>query len=126
MASNAVICKSGTLTFSGSAVVEVRNIRITKKSETIDTSSMSSGGNRERKFGMNDWSGSFEVLAYNNSLQGSAAVGSFCSGTAASSYTPMFSGTVLIGAIDATMQYDKELVLAYSFEGSGPCTAAIT
>jgi len=114
--SNAVVGMFGKVVFAGAEVLEIENWEVTPKADAPETSTMSSGGNREYKIGMKGWSGSFATIAPVN-LVGSVGVGSFQVGTAAS---PVYSGTVLItqNAIAAT--YDGIVKYSHTFQGSGP------
>jgi len=120
--SNAAIGKVGKILLTGATVVEIRNWSIDRDVDQIDTSSMSSGGNREFKPGMAKWSGSFETIAYVDLVTIQNVIGSFFVGSAASTLTPCYAGTVNISKAPVEVPYDKEVAYKHAFVGSGPCT----
>lgn len=123
--SNAVVGMSGKVIFSGAEVVEVTDWGVEPVADTPETSSMSSGGNREYKIGMKGWTGNFNTNNFIN-LNASVAVGSFYVGSAAASYNPVYSGTVLIKSAPVAATYDGIVKYSHTFQGSGPLTVSIT
>jgi len=123
--SNAVVGKSGKVIFSNSEVVAIKNWKIDRNTDAVETSSMSSGGNRSYKGGMKDWGGSFETNEFVD-LAGQTAVGSFSVGTAAATSTPIFSGTVIITNAPVDAAFDGVVAYAHTFKGSGPCAVTTT
>jgi predicted secreted protein len=105
----------------GSEVTEIRNWNIDRGADAIDATSMSSGGKKEFKVGLTSWNGSFETINYVN-LHGSVAIGSFYTGTAASTTTPVFAGTVIITNAGVATPHDNMVAYAHTFQGSGVCT----
>jgi len=125
--SDAVTGKSGKVKFPTSTeVTEIRNWTLNRPMETPDATSMSSGGNREKKAGIRDWSGTFETIKFVD-LAGQEAVGTLMvDGSGATASTPQFSGTMLISDAPVEVPYDDIVAYKHTFEGSGPCTAATT
>jgi predicted secreted protein len=122
MSSTAVTGKNGKVII-GAEVAEIRNWKIARPQDTHDTSSMSSGGNREKKHGMKDWNGTFETIKYVD-LSGTSVVASFYVGASATASTPIYSGTILISDAPVNVPYDDVVNYEHAFEGSGPCTPA--
>lgn len=123
--SDAVAGYSGQVKFGGNVVAEVRNWTLSRATKALDATSMSSNGWREKKAGIREFSGSFEMLKYLD-IAGSSAVGSFYTGTAAGSTTPVFSGTILITDEPTECPFDDLVVYKVTFEGSGSVTAAVS
>ena len=122
--SSAVVGMSGKILI-GTEVTEIRNWSIDRNADAVDSTSMSSSGKREFKVGVTSWSGSFETINY-VSLHGSAAIGSFYTGTAASSTTPVYAGTVIITNAGVATSFDGLVVYAHTFQGSGACSPTVS
>jgi hypothetical protein len=122
--SNAVVGMLGKVMF-GTEVTEIGAWSIERGADAIDSTSMSSGGKKEFKVGLTSWNGSFETINYVN-LHGSVGVGSFYTGTAASSTTPVFAGTVIITNAGVAAPHDNLVRYAHTFQGSGICTPTIS
>lgn len=122
--SDSVAGYSGKVVFNENVVAEVRNWTVNRPTKALDATSMSSGGWREKKAGVREFSGNFEILKYLD-IAGSVAVGSFFTGTAAGSNTPAFSGTILITDEPAECPFDDLVVYKVNFEGSGSLTSSV-
>ena len=116
---------NGVVIMPSGQVLEIRNWSISRPQDIHDTSSSSSGGNRQKKHGMKDWSGSFETIKYID-LSGVAGVGSFKVGATATASTPIYAGTVYIGDPGVACPYDDLVTYSHTFEGSGPCTVTVS
>ena len=122
--SNAVSGQSGSVNVGGT-VVEVVKWDITPTTDHLNATSMSSGGWKEGKLGLKGWSGNFETRVWTNFF-GSSGVGSFYVGTAASSTTPVFSGTVLFQNNAVAVPHDNLTTYNYTFTGSGSLTITVS
>jgi len=106
-------------------ILEIRNWTMDRNLDVPETSSMSSGGNREYKAGMKGWAGSFETIKFVD-LHGTEAVGTFQVGASASASTPVFTGTILITNAPVNVPFDDTVAYAHTFQGSGPVAVATT
>jgi hypothetical protein len=120
--SEAVPGKYGKVVIVGTGeVLEIESWDIARPQDVLDASSMSSNGHREKKFGMDDWNGSFTTKKAVD-LRGIVAVGSFFTGSAATSSTPAYSGTILISDAGINTPFEELVKWNHTFEGSGACT----
>ncbi len=108
--------KGGTANIGG-ALTGIKNWAITPTTETHDSTSMSSGGKRQRTVGIDDWTGSFETVDFPGlTLTGTQALATFT--TPSNSYV----GTVIVTEDPVTVPHDDLITWAVSFEGHGALT----
>jgi hypothetical protein len=127
MANNAIFGGFAIVKFSGGTLVECTKWDAAPTAKTLDATTFDSGGWEEVKMGLRGWSGSFETrnLSQVNYL-GTIAVGSFYTGTAASSLTPVYSGTVMVSDSPISVSYDALITLKHTFKGCGALTISIS
>lgn len=122
--------KSGSDALTAIASVRSWSLDITR--ETVETTSMSSGGNRSYKKGLQSYSGSMEIVyddsenaivstALNPDTDAAVAVELYSD---ANVDATKFAGTVIITGYSVTANFDGLTEASVSFQGTGAITTA--
>jgi hypothetical protein len=108
----------------GATVTEVTGWTLDRTTDALDATSMASSGNREFIDGLFGWTGTFTSLTFINKT-GSQASATFdvLAGTPAAT-TPRFSGAIIITNEPVACEVGGVVQYAYTFTGTGACTAA--
>ena len=122
MVTSAVTGMSAVINIGGS-VAEAFNWSMDRNTEAVEATSFDSAGNREFVPGLFGWSGSFSTLRFMNKT-GSQAAASFQVGASAGTATPKFSGAIIITNEPCATPVDGRVEYAYTYTGTGVCTAA--
>jgi len=124
MVTSAVTGKAGTVNISG-ALSEVFAWTMDRNTEAVEATSFDSSGNREYVVGLFGWSGTFSTLRFANKT-GSQSGATFNVGATTTSALPSFRGAIIITNEPISCPVDGRVEYAYTFTGTGACTAATT
>jgi len=122
MVTSAVTGKAGSISV-GATTAEVFAWTMDRNTEAVEATSMDSGGNREYIVGLFGWSGTYSTLRFANRT-GSQAAATFQVGASVGTATPTFKGGVIITNEPISCPVDGRVEYAYTFTGTGACTAA--
>lgn len=122
MTTSAVSGKAGVVNIGGS-VSEAFDWSMDRNTEALEATSFDSSGNREYVDGLFGWGGSFSTYIFLNQT-GTQAAATFQTGAAAGTATPKFTGSILITNEPIACAVDGIVSYAYTFQGTGACTAA--
>jgi predicted secreted protein len=122
--------KSGSDTLTAVASVRSWNLDITR--ETVEDTSMGSAGNRTYKKGLQDYSGSMDIV-YDNSEDAGGVVSAALNPDTdsavevefysdASVDATKFAGSVIVTSYSITATYDGLTEASVSFQGTGALT----
>jgi predicted secreted protein len=122
--------KSGSDTLTAVASVRSWNLDITR--ETVEDTSMGSAGNRTYKKGLQDYSGSMDIV-YDNSEDAGGVVSAALNPDTdsavevefysdASVDATKFAGSVIVTSYSITASYDGLTEASVSFQGTGALT----
>lgn len=118
----AITGKSASINI-GSAVVRAVSWSMDRNTEAVEVTSFDSSGNREYVAGLFGWSGNFTTLLFLNKT-GLQSAATFQTGASAGTDTPTFAGSILITNEPVAVAVDGRVEYAYTFTGTGACTAA--
>ena len=122
MVTSAVSGKAGVVNVGG-ALGEITQWQMDRNVEALEATSMSSSGNREFIDGLFGWSGSFTALDFVNQT-GTQAAATFQVGATVTAALPKFTGSIIITNEPVATPVDGRVEYAYTFTGTGACTAA--
>ena len=122
MTTSAVTGKAGVVNIGG-ALSEVFNWQMDRNTEAVEATSFDSSGNREYVAGLFGWAGSFSSYTFSNKT-GAQAAATFQVGASADTSNPKFTGSIIITNEPVSVPVDGAVEYAYTFQGTGACTAA--
>ena len=116
------------------AVADVRTWTVTHSADTVETTSMDSGGVRTYAKGLAQFSGSMEVVYNDDHLSTNGAVFNPEDGqsgtlsvefiTSSDSGSKKYTGEVLVTSVARTSSFDGLITATVDFQGSGSLTEA--
>lgn len=126
-----VMIKSGTDTLTAIAAVRSWSVSLTR--DTVEDTSMASGGVRTFKKGLQSWSGSMEIIyddttgvvvqtALNPNTNTAVTVELYADAAG----NDQFTGTIIVTEFGASVAFDGLMTATVSFQGTGACTATIS
>jgi len=117
---------------STTAVADVRSWTLTHTADTVETTSMDSGGSRTYANGLRQFTGSMEVVYNDNHLSTNGAVfnpDDSPTGTMTIEFftstdvgAKKYSGEVLVTSVTRTASFDDLITATVDFQGSGTLT----
>jgi len=107
----------------GGSIAEAFNWSMDRNTEAIEATSFDSAGNREFIAGLFGWGGSFTTRKFLNQ-SGAQAAATFQVGASVTAALPKFSGALIITNEPVAVAVDGAVEYAYTFQGTGVCTAA--
>lgn len=96
----------------------VKRWRLSRSVKVIDVTSMSSGGKREVKAGVEQWEGEYVVNETPTVTIGSTALGTLSTGTATGTAAVTYTGSMLINDITPETPYDDQVQWTVRFTGN--------
>lgn len=119
---NAVHGKSGVVSIGGT-ISEVTQWSMSRVTDASEATSFTSAGNREYVAGLFGWTGSFTTLVFANKT-GLQSAATFQVGATAAANAPVFTGSIIITDEPVAVDVNGVVQYAYTFTGTGTCTAA--
>jgi len=126
MSNNAMAGMYAQIKLGAGSMLECKDWDITPTAKALDATTFDSQSWEEVKMGLRGWSGTFTTQNLSQtSYLGTIIVGSFYTGTAASSLTPVYTGTLMVETMPITVPVADIIHLKFTFKGTGPLTPVI-